>query len=252
MMQLLTAGGLGREFRGSADAAAYHKFFARQQEEQRLRRERAEELRSDNAEFLDAAISVISTSDISDFKVELDLYDTATVTALQEKNIALEHVSEQLNPFLAKAHVLPDGRRVFKTEDGQRVFDEHGDELDAQTIEPDEIGDEKPYWEQVEPLVREQHRLIEERAELIRYQAKLDDARERLDAGDLTRAEFEETRETLKADMPDAVRGHVPGMEAKDTPSAAIVDVQPDELEFSDDLVPTPLASRPSIPTFSG
>lgn len=51
---------------------------------------------------------------------------------------ALERVQEDLRIMVDKAYVLPDGRRVFKTEDGMRVFDEHGEEIKG--FDPDPVG----------------------------------------------------------------------------------------------------------------
>lgn len=252
MMQLLTAGGLGREFRGSTDAAAYQKFFARQQEEQRSRRERNEELRNDDAAFMDAAMSVISTSEVASFKIELDLYDTATVTALQENEIELAAVRERMDNLLGQAHVLPDGRRVFKTQDGLRVFDENGIEIETKVIDPEMIADSRPHWEEYKPDFERSKELIAKQTELLDYQTKLDDARERLDTGDLSRKEFDTLREDLKADMPEAVRAHVPGMEAKIQPLQDANAVEPGVLEIAEDMVPSSFASRTSIPNFGG
>ena len=119
MMQLLTSGGLGRQFRSSTDVAAYQKIFARQQEEQRLRRERNEDLRSDDAEFMDAAMSVISMSEIADFRMELEIYDTATITALQENEIELAAVRErhEVSPALAVEEQCAVPRRERRAHD---------------------------------------------------------------------------------------------------------------------------------------
>lgn len=253
MTQLLTTGGLGQAFRVSTDAASYQRFLTRHNDQERLRRERKAEVREEDAEALDFAVAAITATEIATFHGELALYDTATVTALQENTLALEHVQEKLDPFLGKAHVLPDGRRVFKTEDGLRVFDEYGDELDAQTINPDEIGDDRPYWEKVEPLVMEQKFLMEQRAELFDYQGKLDNARERLDAGDLSREEFDALREDLKADMPNAVRAQIPHMESEQKPELDTAATSPAaDLDITDDMVPASFTSRGSAPTFGG
>ncbi len=63
---------------------------------------------------------------IVEFRQQIYTYDTKTVEALMDNQEAMERVSKTLDDMLGKAQVLPDGRRVFKTTDGQNVFDEHG------------------------------------------------------------------------------------------------------------------------------
>jgi DNA repair ATPase RecN len=145
---------------------------------------------------------------------------------------------------LGKAHVLPDGRRVFETEDGLRVFDEHGRELDASTISPEEIEDSRPRWETAKQAIDRLDALTQEREHLLVYQEKLDHARERLDAGDLTREEFDNLRDELKDDMPESVREQLSELE-QEQETAAEPDATPaEELKISDDMVPA--TSKPS------
>jgi hypothetical protein len=252
-MELLTSGGLGKVFRGSADALAYQKLFARQQEEQRLRRDRDEDLKQDEAEFLDFVMATVSADDVAEFKGEVTRYEVATVEALQKNEEQMELSRERIEALLGKAHVLPDGRRVFKTEDGQRVFDENGTELDANIIEPDAIADERPHWESYKAEKDQLNALERERTDILDYQEKLDTARERLDSGEMTRKEFDELREELKAEMPDAVRAHVPGMEANQEANADR-NAEPliEELDITDDMVPSSLSSKIPAPGLGG
>lgn len=136
MMQYPASGDLGRAFRASTESAAYQQFLMREREQERLRKDRIDELRGDEAELSSFADAIVSASEIAEFEVDLDRYDTATVAALQENEVQLAQVRERMDALLGQAYVLPDGRRVFKTEDGLRVFDESGKELDASTIDP--------------------------------------------------------------------------------------------------------------------
>lgn len=65
---------------------------------------------------------------IEQFTVTLDTYDHAIVIALMENQEALDSVNDQIDRLLDRAHVMADGRRVFKAEDGTQVFDEFGQE----------------------------------------------------------------------------------------------------------------------------
>ena len=130
---------------------------------------------------------------------------------------------------------------MFKTEDGLRVFDEHGLELDAETIEPEMIDDMLPRWEIYSPLLDEKTRLLEERSAVISYQSELDDAREQLNSGKMTRKEYDELRDHLKDTMPEAVRTHVPGL-TDDEPQQerqAVLPQPAEALDIADDMIPT-------------
>ena len=93
--------------------------------------------------------------------------------------------------------------------------------------------------------------LTAERDMVLDYQTKLDEARERLEAGDLTQDEFDRLHEELVADMPEAVRNQIPELANQqpetqhDTQSTA----NEATLVIDDDMVPTsftPTASGPS------
>lgn len=253
MTQFLVAGGLGRVFRGSTDAAAHQKLLARQFEEQRLRRERRDDIESEQSEMIDLALTIITAEDADAFRLELDTYDTATIEALQQNEIALTLARTERDRIFAEAHVLGDGRRVFKTKDGLRVFDESGQELKADVIDADEIDDARPRWETARPIIETYKELVKERSEILDYQAKLDSARERLDAGDMTRKEFHELRDELQDDMPDAVREHVAGMEPVPGQSKdAEATVPGEDLDIPDDMALSPMKLKAATPSFNG
>ena len=172
-----------------------------------------EEREEDSATALSAAATLASEIQIREFKVKVDAYDSATVTALMENQELLDAVNKRLEAMLARAHVLEDGRRVFRTEDGTQVFDEHGLEVTAEEINPDSILPDAPTWEVFSAGLEEQSRLQAERTEIIEFQEKVDATRERVDAGQITEAEVEELNADLLESMPDTIKRHVPGLE---------------------------------------
>lgn len=245
------AGALQREFMSRSDADFLHRLRQQHtQREERARRERRDEDKAQAADdFSDLALTMLTPNEIATFRAELDTYDTATVVALQENERALELVQKRLDDLLVRAYVLPDGRRVFKTQDGSQVFDEFGVPVDPSVIAPDQIADQHPRWEQYQPVRAEQERLVQERQTILQYQQRLDEARERLNGGEMTREEYERLRVELRTEMPDAVRRQVPGMEEERDPGAAsTVEAAPATsaaLDISDDMVPT--ASAPIV-----
>lgn len=175
------------------------------------KQERERERSEDHNALMDFAFGFIIATDaqIAAFTVKLDTYDAATIEALMENERALERVQEDLRIMLEKAYVLPDGRRVFKTEDGMRVFDEHGEEING--FAPEQIEDWRPHWEEFSAGLEEREALEAERAELLDYQAKLDEARERAAEEGLTEAELEELEQSIEQNMPDAVKRQLAG-----------------------------------------
>lgn len=142
---------------------------------------------------------------IAEFTVKLDRYDTATVQALMDNERDILDVREKIDGMLLKAHVV-NGRRVFKTEDGNRVFDEFGAELKADEITPDAIDNAKPRWEAFSAARDEEKRLVQERKDLGDYQEKLDRARERTKDPKLTEDELLALDKELGNGMPERVR----------------------------------------------
>jgi len=195
------------------------RFEAREREKQK-NEDREMELR-DMEMYALVQMVIASPEQVADFKLQLDDYDAKTVEALIENEEALKLVREKMETMLEEAEVLPDGRRVFKTKDGQRVFDEHGQEVPRDTIDPDSISAKKPLWETFRNARIEEHRLTEEREGLLEYQNKLDSARDRLDKGEITTKELDALKGDLEKSMPDAVRAKVGNdrLEAENTNS---------------------------------
>ena len=198
------------------------RFAARQREKTAEHERTAKEKEAEARAFLEHAFA--PPERLAEFKVKLDTYDAKTVEALIENQEALDAVRRRLDEMLDKAHVLPDGRRVFKTQDGQRVFDEQGQEVRPETLDPAAIDDRKPRWERFKADKDARTRLDHDRQGLLDYQAKLDQARDRLDNGDVTTRELDDMERDLRVAMPDAVRAKVepdrPKADAAPTPQS--------------------------------
>lgn len=172
----------------------------RQDEKTRDERERAEDLN-------DAiAIAYVSDSLISDQLSRIAALQEAVIVALTENQERLEQAQQELNEIQAGAHVLPDGRRVYRTKDGSEVRDEAGAAVDPLVISPGEISLVRPTAEQYETKAAEIERLREERQALFEYQETLDQAEERLSEGEISQAEFDKLKSDLESSMPIALR----------------------------------------------
>jgi hypothetical protein len=195
--------------------------------------EKEKQLR-ERAEFAAAMeMSMAFSKRVADFSVKLDLYETAAVDALLINERDLKAVREKIADAMLKAHILPDGRRVFKTEDGQRVFDEFGIELDAETISPLQIDDKKPRWETVLADRARETALERSRSDIHTYLDKVDHARERKADPGFSPEELDILEKDLEAAKPAAVRkalGERLGDDLQAGPSSAThaaLDVKP-------------------------
>jgi len=212
-------------------------------EEKRRERERNEQLE----------VALATAVQITTFKARLDTYDTATVEALMNNDVQLGEVRERIQSMLLKAHVLPDGRRVFRTRDGMQVFDESGKEVSPEVIRPEEIDRRKPVWEDYRSDKAQEARLVEERKQLQDYQQKLDDARTKVNEGNLTKDDLDQLGKDLDKNMPGAVRDIVQRNEAQhqqigsDAPSQESTDRSPDSPPKSDRRTNSALA-QPGAP----
>lgn len=249
-MTTVIAGELRRQFRGNAEALLHQQRFNREQREDRERKQQHEQSQDTTSDLLDLATVIVSADEIADFQITLTEYDAATVAALQANELAIDQVRERLDALLAQAHELPDGRRVFKTRDGLRVFDENGTELDVSVVDPELIADSRPRWEDYQPDWLRLQALEEERVDLLDYQHRLDDARLQLDDGDITREEFDKLRDDLVRDMPEAVRAQLPDAQADELDKARSVE-RDIELDIAGDMVPDSMtvpAAKPFVP----
>lgn len=175
-------------------------------ERRELKAERAED------EFLHFATSAILATEIQiqEFQARLEIYDEATVKALMENQQALDLLQAQISEMLSTAHVIEDGTRVFKSEDGTWAVDEHGIRLDQNTHNMDTIPQTKYTAEQYLDGHEQKKQLIQERQEILDYQQKLDEARERSNFDDFTKDELDELDNALEAEMPQAVKRQLP------------------------------------------
>ncbi len=178
------------------------------------RREDIQAKQEDNFTAFASEVIMATEAQIQAFEIKLDSYDQATVAALMENQEQLDVVRSEIAAMLARAYVLEDGRRVFKTEDGTQVFDEFGAEVGTDEVDPLQIDDSLPTWEAFSAKNDLEQSLEAERADIFEFQEKLDAAREQIADGDISEADLEALDADLLDAMPPAVHAHVPGLEA--------------------------------------
>lgn len=202
-----------RKDQGShADALRQQRWFIKSRQDT-ARREKAQDRVEDDIVALAADVIMATQAQVAAFEANLDTYDEATVTALMENQILLDAVNARIEAMLEQAYVMEDGRRVFRTEDGTQVFDEHGLEVSALELDPQMIGSGTPTWEAYSAVLEARAGLTAERSEILDYQEQLDAAREQIADGEISEADLEALDADLLDAMPESVRTHVPGME---------------------------------------
>lgn len=175
-------------------------------EQKELRQDRLEEAVTDFA----TSVILAEPIELEKFEIELETYDALTIEALQENLVILDLLYRERDTMLDNAYMLDDGTRVFKSEDGQRVFDENGNRVSQDIVEPDTIPD---HHTKAEPFFKNKGAIAKHEAignRLSEYQGKLDEARERMDSGEMTKDELADYRQELQQTMPIEVRRKLP------------------------------------------
>ena len=150
--------------------------------------------------------AVLATeAQIEAFTTKLDRYDAATVEALMENEEALIESRKRLAEMFENAHRLEDGRIVFETRDGTKVFDEHGNEVSSDIVTPDQIDDARPKWEDVQEEQARRDALEEERRQLQEYQEKIDAAREAAAEPNVTEDQLKALEAELESSAPQRI-----------------------------------------------
>lgn len=196
-----------------------------------------------------AIVAMASADDIAALGEDITRYKVATTDALMENERVLLQARKRLQKMLDRAYVLPDGRRVFKSEDGVHVYDEFGNEVSPKEVDPNEIADHLPKAEEYKAGVEAVEQAEAEREALLAYDAKLDEAQERLDAGELTQAEFDQIAKDLLAEMPESVRAKV-GAEQEPESGAEATSNETDLFEMPSDMIMS--VHSPKGPTTPG
>ena len=160
-----------------------------------------------------------TAKDIAAFDTKLTHYEnltTAEIMRLQEQLVVLLGKREEM---LANAHVLPDGRRVFKTEDGTQVFDEHGNEVGSDVIDPNDIDNSRPSWEVFSSNEGKIQAFEKQLTEMQEFQTRLDDIRERFDKGNITADELKTLEKELERSVPLSLRARDTALNVEEIPA---------------------------------
>lgn len=197
------------------------------------------------ADFVEAVIrtQALDPAQARRFGHRIEAHQQGLVEALLENQRLLDLIQDQIDAMLEDAYVLDDGRRVFKTEDGERVFDEHGIEVD---MDADLIDDRKPRWERYRDSMDSRRELSADREDMLDYQLRLDEAEARLERGEASADDLDD----LLMDAPTAVRSRLPSHDeaaldpARDASTTMYAAFSPADLDTLSILMPGQNISR--------
>lgn len=274
---------LGSHFadsRGSrhADARRQREWFIKARNDRERRDETADRLDDQLLVFASAAV-VATELQIKQFEQRLDRYevrldayetkldsqDIAVTKALMENQLELERLFALREQILEAAFVLPDGRRVFKSEDGITVYDESHAIVGLNVIDPNDIPDSFVRHEKLlgvdqlissteaerDKLHKAQDDIDAARDKLSIARSKLGVARSAIEDGNLTVQDIEEMDADIEASIPTKLPNipasamkHLSGIEnAADIPDAENVFTA----KANPDTAPFPQSANPTI-----
>lgn len=192
-------------------SALIQESFRLENERDEQKKEREKKEQENGRDGMTAALlGEVAKLDAAELETQIALHDQAIIQALTENEERLAAADRRVAKLLGEAHVLPDGRRVFKTEDGLQVFDEFGQEVDADDVDPQSIDDLRPSWETVSGELDDRNALAKERRDLLDYQQKLDEAQDKLSTGAMSQSDLEQLHSLMADDVPESVRRHLP------------------------------------------
>lgn len=138
----------------------------------------------------------------------IDMLDRASFEALVETEKKLVQAREDLDRLRDNAYQLPDGTKVYRTEDGAAVYDDDGNRLGNDVIDPAAIPDNKPTWEDRQRRGERVDQFQRERRDIQDYRDRLDRARDKLGDDDLSSDDIEGVEQGIDETMPQSVRRH--------------------------------------------
>ena len=84
------------------------------------------------------------------------------------------------------------------------------------------IGEERPTWEEVSDRREHERSLVQDQQELIDFQSRLDQARDDIEDGEISKDELEALDDELQELMPASVKARMPEIPAQKPQTAAV------------------------------
>lgn len=164
----------------------------------------------ENAEFTRAMLAQIVCDQnqrrIERLQSEAVLAETASYEALIAAREKLAETMQRLNAMLEQAHQLPDGRRVFLSEDGSYAIDEDLNQLTDNEMDEVEWEAGRTTAEDYSQTHADEAAALQDVRDIEKYRQQLEDNREKLGNKEPITGDDIAAIEDDIAAMPDSVR----------------------------------------------
>lgn len=223
-----------------SELARQRKWFIKARQDRQKQEDLADKSEGDTT-ALAVEVIIATEQQIRDFETKLDRYDETTVAALMENQKQLDAVNARIEDMLSRAYVMEDGRRVFKTRDGTKVFDEHDQFVSRDELDYDLIGPDLPIAEDFKQEKFSRKHFEARKEKLLEFQEEVDNAREEVSKNGTTQDNLEELEADLMKDVPEEVMAQMSGYGQSDLAQKAVTTkTQPTTLDIQAS-VPTPM-----------
>lgn len=156
------------------------------------------EAEDDQNDFVDLVQMIMASDEsITRFQDKIDEFRNNTVQNILDYQNQLDELKAEKAALLGNAHVLPDGRHVFRTEDGKNVFDEEGHKVDPDVITPSKISAKSTSWDHFSANRDETDKVKSKLNKEVTTLEKIDELQVELDNGKPTADKLKELNEQL-------------------------------------------------------
>lgn len=159
-----------------------------------------------NQRLLRRALGISFEDRLADLSDNITLAEAASYEALIEAQDARDFAFNALKALQTNAHIHPDGRRVYLSEDGTYAIDENFERLTDEQKAQVEWKTGKTTAEQYENGHQKYQTANEQVKEIQDYRVKLDSAREKIENGDVNSDQDLSDLEADYNDMPASIR----------------------------------------------
>ena len=204
-------GVLGEHFRSEGDGreselARQRRWFIKAKHDHQRREDIAEKAEDAASAVASAASTIATPTQIRTFQSDLTTFDMSLIEALLEIDEKLDALKVEHQALLERAHVLNDGRRVFKSDDGTFVIDEAGQVVSPEDVDPDEIPDHLARSSTYLDITEEIEALKVEKQAIHEALDRNEAAKEWAEEPGRTVEELEAKRQELLDDLPASAR----------------------------------------------
>ncbi|GAA6210958.1 hypothetical protein NBRC116602_06980 [Hyphomicrobiales bacterium 4NK60-0047b] len=175
----------------------------REQIQEKQKRKQAE-----RDEDFDMFMTVVlaSQDDIQSFQNILDEYESKATERILDLQNQLDQQLIKQQEMLNNAYVLPDGRRVFKYKNTDKIIDEFGKKVSSDVIDTDFIPDHHPDGETYQSTFDNISKTREQRKEAIEFRDRVNEMQDEIDQGKVSEDRLNDLKSEFDDIMPDSLR----------------------------------------------